>query len=181
MLFQLVLLLFLAAVIPGFSQTPFKGKSNWTIDPFENKEFIENKGQYFSSDILSQDSIYFSVKRATEIFFTSKGIVYKYTELKHKYTERQIERIERKGDIAKAEAAEKEYVKIPHLLNVEFVGANPNVQIIAKDQLSYFCSYTDRIAPFSNKTIKAHVFKRIIYKDVYPKIFQKIKAGSNTI
>ena len=54
--------------------------TKWTINPFENKAFIENKGQYIEEEKKLGEDIYFGVlKDGMEIYFCKNKVVYKHT------------------------------------------------------------------------------------------------------
>ena len=94
------------------------------------------------------------------ILFTSKGLIHlqrKLEGLSEKEREEK-ERKERKGKHAKEELEEQK--AIDKVITMEWLNANPDVEIIAEDQSTAYHTY----ASVKNK---AFTYKKIIYKELY--------------
>lgn len=160
-----------------FSQTTPAVNKTWVTNPFENKEFIENKGQFTKiSTLLDEPALYAINRDGVQIYFTAKGLSYRYDEYKRKADDHEA------GKSIEEELKEKEIELIHHNVQMEWQNSNPNVQVVALDPLSYYCTYSDPSDPSHKKTIIAPVFKKIIYKNLYPGIdveyfFPENKAG----
>ncbi|MBI4930067.1 MAG: gliding motility-associated C-terminal domain-containing protein [Bacteroidetes bacterium] len=118
---------------------------NWQTKPFEQKVFIENKGQFDGMNNLKNSHIkYAVVNEGVAIYFTNTGLTYRHDEY-----EKQNE-------------GEEEAAKlISHFVQMEWEGANPDAEIISEDAASCYFTYP---------TIKASAVKKIIYKNIYPNI-----------
>ncbi|MEI8202215.1 MAG: hypothetical protein WCH34_04335, partial [Bacteroidota bacterium] len=135
---------------------------NWHLNPFDFKLFIENKGQ-FDNEIKSGNNILFVAKIGNiDAYFHSKGITYRYQKLGDPKSNAEKEKEEKNRE---KEGKEKEETEINYL-NLIWEGANPNATITAEDAKSYY--YTYPIG--TDKTIKANVFREIIYHDLFPGI-----------
>src|ERR1035437_388062 len=86
---------------------------NWTVDPFENKEFIENKGQFNGEDNLSSDPILFAVNReGLKIYFTARGLTYRHDQL-------ELKQDEEKGNNKNEEELENKLESVIHSVDMQ--------------------------------------------------------------
>ena len=154
--------------------------NDWVSTAENPKAFIENKGQFHIKG--SEEQILYAYDNGhTMIYFTSKGIVYKYTQLAQKEEgdeeeerERERER-ERKG--FKTAEEWKKHEAEEHKVNykVDYVhflweNSNPNVQVLAEEPTADYHSYSF----YENGKVKnvnfINGFKRLVYRDIYPNI-----------
>jgi gliding motility-associated-like protein len=156
-LFSIFLLIFSTV---GFSQTTGNmGKSSlvkWQTDPFDHQVFILNKGQ-FDGAIPGDEKVLYGVQLGSVFaYFTSKGIIYSYTEFP-KESEQERGKDPDKDEMIKP---------VMHYLGSSWEGNNETVSIEASDELSYYYTYPKG----TNSTIKTNIFRKIIYKNIYPGI-----------
>jgi gliding motility-associated-like protein len=134
------------------------GQHPWKANPFEQKVFIENKGQFNESAEEAERVLFQAVSGGVKINFTKQGVVYHYNEI-----------ISRKEEKRKAGEDEESAKVIPHSLSLEWIGSNPEVEVVASDKVPFFYTY-----PFDPKKqtegIKASAYKKIIYRNIYPYI-----------
>ncbi len=141
----------------SFAQSPQAGiRTNWVArDLFEQKVFIENKGQFPNEVRYAWSGL------GLDIYFSNKGITWKHEE------HEKINRDER-------EKAERGDEKIPEArtqtVQMEWQGASPSVQIVAEDIQSQYFTYPSPDDNARVPGIKAAAYKKIIYKNVYPNI-----------
>ncbi|MBI3500228.1 MAG: gliding motility-associated C-terminal domain-containing protein [Bacteroidetes bacterium] len=131
------------------------GKQKWTSNAFDQKVFVENKGQFADDVLFSANS------GGVNIFFSKNGLKYEYTEVK-KLSEEEREKAERGENIS-----EKSKPTIHHL-GIEWLGANENTEVKSEEEVPFY--YTYGSAYPETKTITAHAFRKIIYKNLYPNI-----------
>ncbi|MBI3502885.1 MAG: gliding motility-associated C-terminal domain-containing protein [Bacteroidetes bacterium] len=136
----------------------FAKNNTWNANPCNQKVFIENKGQF---DSESKKILFASSQGGVGLFFKSNGLIYKYVELVP-MTEEEKEKIETPAKKNKYVEEESMIKQIPHYLSVEWLNANPNVQTISEEPVSFYYSY--------GKNTKASAYKKIIYKNLYPNI-----------
>src|SRR5271155_4838357 len=154
------LLLFFWIPILSFSQTVTNAKRadiniKWTTNPFDHKLFIENNGQ-FDNVITTKDKILFGAQLGEIcVFFTSNGIIYKYNEIH--LTAKTVDKDTDKDGPVK---------QVAHYLNVIWYGSNPGVSIIARNEQYQYYSFPNGM----KSTIRANVFKEILYKNLYKNI-----------
>ncbi len=131
-------------------------KADWNIN-LEQKVFIENKGQYDGQNNLASSSVKYVIDNNAQIFFTQKGLTYKFKQFGKKSKEE-----ERPGD------REEDKLKVDYtFVHMEWVGANPNVQIVADEKVKEYFTYG---VGNGSTTIFASAFKKIVYKNLYPNI-----------
>ena len=144
----------------------------WTCrQPFEQKVFIENKGQYEIKDVAVVSDILFGARQdGLQYYFTKDGIWVKHFNRVER-TEKEREEFEtllgekhngRKGEndpIVKYKFVESFY-------RMEFVGAGANTEVISSFEEPQWYNFN-----VDNKfTARAHGFKKITYKNLYPGI-----------
>jgi len=156
------LAIFLVAALPLFSQTSAvhsTGTANWSVDPFVNKVFIENKGQF---DPIDNGSVFYGVRNeGVEIYFTSSGLAY------HRNEPIKIDEEEIRESKDKHEEQEDKFKTIPYFVYMNWEGANPNPQIIAEEPVSRYFTYGDLRDHSGATGFKASAYKKITYKNVY--------------
>jgi gliding motility-associated-like protein len=145
----------------GNFKIPYNPKPLWvTKNPFERRVFVENKGQFDSENNIPENKIKYGVREGgTFVYFSTKGLLYRHDEYPV-ITEEQKEKLEDLKGKRLERMFEKLKVKTT-IVNVEWEGANPNTTIESEDKVfDYFCY----------GSIKANGFKKITYKNIYPKI-----------
>lgn len=131
----------------------------WQANPFEQKVFIENKGQFAEQAGVKQEVLFQAISGGVDIYFTKTGVVYSYDEV--------LPKAESRGDAEERE--EKEAEVKHHSLSVQWLGSNPAVEIYAEDKVSFY--YTYGFNPKEQKEgIIANAYKKIIYHNLYPNI-----------
>ncbi len=123
---------------------PIKKGLEWNVSPFDNKVFIENKGQFDISDISKDKVLYSATIGSVQLYFTSHSILYSYNEYSKDATEKPIART----------------------LVADWKNANNNVTISAEHGLSYAYHYPSG----KSNTIIAGIYRKIIYRNLYPGI-----------
>jgi gliding motility-associated-like protein len=145
----------------------------WTVKkPFEQKNFIENKGQFFIEDKLnSKEILYAASIDGVTYYFTKTGYVMQHLA-SQKNTEKEIEELKEKAGIKENAEGEEEkefkYKTISQLHQMQWQGTNANVQIVAEDIVSNYYTYSDLNDKQGKKTIKAQAYKKLTYKNLYP-------------
>ena len=146
---------------------------NWSFNPFEQKVFIENKGQFNLDNSEKRMKEIGKIKYANEnaevkLYFTTQGLIYRYAEIQH-LNEEGIKESLPNGSPGKYKTENhKMYNLIFQYVFMEWEGANPEAELIAADELTEYYTYPD----INSKSgiIKASAYKKIIYKNLYPKI-----------
>ncbi|HTB07069.1 MAG TPA: gliding motility-associated C-terminal domain-containing protein [Bacteroidia bacterium] len=136
----------------GTHGTTVKPKAAWKKNPFDYKVFILNQGQCDAA--VKNDAVLYSVKMGnTNAYFTNKGVQFQYLETA------PIE----KGHDPDQDGPPK---RTMHYGNVEWVNCNTFAMVDPIDKQSYYQTYDAG----NNKTIKTDVFKKIVYRNLYPGI-----------
>ncbi|HSY76959.1 MAG TPA: hypothetical protein VK890_08895, partial [Bacteroidia bacterium] len=153
-------------------------EKKWKANPFENKVFIENRGQ-FNSDLKADKKVlFYAVVGKDKMYFTPEGVVYRHDDFVPKGDGEEEK--DKESDVVTAKAKDKDKMVVvqPHYLAATWQNASPTVTIDAgEEQMNY---YTYRAG--KNGTIKANAFKKITYRNIYPGIdleytFPKDKDG----
>jgi gliding motility-associated-like protein len=160
---------FLFAVTANANSNP-SAKGSWSVsNPFEQKVFIENKGQYDLKSEKPADIKYGVNNLGTEIYFTPKGLFYRIEEQEMiLHEEHEYEKDKRKP--GKEEGEEREIKTKLNILNMEWVGANPNVQIFAEGEAADYYNFCDPKNPKGQGINNVKAFNKITYKNLYPNI-----------
>ncbi len=150
------------------------GSKSWTQNPFEQKVFIENKGQFVCQQVPLDENtkkaaaiLYGASSGGINIFFTAGGLTYQHDEtvpVSHE-EEKTLLKAFPKSHKREIKEGKKIMKKAPHYLSIKWEGANPNAEVIAEDPVSFYYTYSG-----ATSNHKANAFKKIIYKNLYPNI-----------
>lgn len=165
---------FMLAVFSVFAQT---NNSGWSHTYQQQKVFIENKGQFDGLNQQPNSKVLFGTDRMDKlILFTKSGITYRFEEVikpgEEESAEREKEmREERRSGKMNAQREEEEH---EHKLSfnrdwvhMDWVNANPNVQVVATDAVENYFNYG---MGGSKSLEKVKGFKKVTYKNLYPNI-----------
>ncbi len=137
-------------------------KKSWLESPFEQKVFVENNGQ-LDKDIRFSASTY-----GVDIYFSPKGVSYQHT--KKAWPKEEDREVLEKMNNGKIEEQDREhYGYVTESMEMEWLGANSNVNIIPEQKVSFYYTYPQGIKKLG-KTIVASAYSKITYKDLYPGI-----------
>lgn len=140
-------------------------QNNWKINPFENKYFTENKGQW-KNKLINGNSVLFAYDGQNQDYYFTKNAV-QIELIKKKWTEKDKKSGKKKWE--KEEEFElKEYREI---IYGEWLNINPDVEVIPLDKNSFYSSYSFYD---ENKNIQninfIPTYNKILYKNIYPNI-----------
>jgi len=145
-------------------------QKSWTNkDLFQQKNFIENKGQFDNKKLPNNESVRFTANiDGVEFCFTNQG----YTIIKReqvKRTEKEVETFQLSiGLAAEKEESEFKYKIVEKFHELKFVDANNDVMLIAENRVSNYYSYSDTKSEGKKGTIIANAYTRLTYKNIYP-------------
>ncbi|MCD6011229.1 MAG: surface protein [Flavipsychrobacter sp.] len=140
------------------------------LAPGSNLSFIENKGQITDQFGNARNDIQFKLAAANglNIFIGNGAIHYQFGNCDNP-EKSQIPNSSIILSLSKGQTPDNTpSAYTMYRMDVELVGANKNAKVITEQGQEYFERYFT--AAFGEKGATAHAFKRIIYKDVYPKI-----------
>ncbi len=160
--FQLFFIAWLCGSIP-YSSAQINYKVNWTKDPFDRKLFVENLGQ-FDNDINTNERVFYqAVLGNAKAYFTSRGVIYRYEKYRKEKSKVIKDQIRKKEE----EEEEREHAR-PQIdyLSAMWQGGNSTSIVEGMDQQSYYYTYPE----VSGKNRQANIFKKIVYRDIYPGI-----------
>ena len=142
-------------------------KEDWTKSPFEQKVFVENKGQFDKKDKLETNDIKYGVRYlGAQLYFTPSGLTYRYDQYHGMEDEEREEAIKK----FQANGTKTPENITTYLTHMTWEGANPNVQIIPENKISYYFTYPDLNDATGSHCLKAGAYSKLLYKDLYPGI-----------
>src|ERR1051326_3334774 len=157
---QIAIAAFFISSTFSFGENPAKG---WSTNPFDEHEFIENKGQFTYKYNQSNEPILYAINQGeVHIYFTAKGVTWRDDKVTMKEEEGK------KGIFKKRIAEEEEIDVTTRFVHMQWENANPNVTVVGDEPESYYRTYGDVSDP--QNTFIVNVFKKIIYKNLYPNI-----------
>ena len=139
---------------------PFK-----TSDLFDHHVFIENKGQFNGKVPGNTPVLYYAKAGQMKVYFTASGICYSYEEVKL-LDEAERDKLEEKSGKKGESEKQRASSSVMHYMQGLWVGANPTPTVLTEGSTSYYFTYPEG----ANKTIIAHGYTKITYKDLYPNI-----------
>jgi len=169
------------SILPFFSL--YSQTLSWKKSPLENKNFVENIGQYeIVTSSFFNNEVKFSFDAENEdYFFTPSGVLLKFQDIEkgEKTTEeKQLRSLRKiKGFLSHEEfikfELEGQKIKIHRdQIECQWIDANPNVEIIGEEKNEFYQNYSVRNN--SSELAKSYSyissFKRIVYKNLYPQI-----------
>ena len=140
---------------------------NWTVrKPFEQKNFVENKGQFeVKGKLKSNEILYEAHIDGVRYYFTKKGYLVEHlvrTKIKADGTEANEEKVKGRD--------EEKYMNVGEFHELFWEGSSSAVVIETEGIVGnyYTASDTKNIVP--NSTFKSAAYKKLIYKNMYPHI-----------
>ncbi len=127
---------------------------------FEQKNFIENKGQFDDVKLPNKEAVLFVAKTDGVIrYFTHSG-----------YTIERIENLKPEKEKGKEEREDEleKYKRTDKFQEVRFDNANATAAVVSENKVSNYYSYADTKVQYHRGTIIANAFTRITYKNIYP-------------
>ena len=178
------ILFFTATLALLFSSTAFSAEGSgpsWSTKYEHPKCFIENKGQFHLPNSSGEKVEYAYDNSSTRIYFTKKGLTYSFLKVwqkeeeegeKEKDTKKEhFQSVRTLEEWKKKEAEEHKAEFIADFVDVEWVGSNPNVEIVAEKKIPSYFSYTFKDS--EGKDVNENFlsgYEKIIYKNLYPNI-----------
>lgn len=147
----------------GVTQTP-----TWVKNlPFEEKSFIENKGQLTGK---FSDALYSSKINGVTVYFFKDRWEYVYTDVQFGEEAWEREHGEEHDEEETEEEREKEFENkfIEHSLTLEWKGALPATELVVEDKKSFYSTYAPNRYDYNPVTIVANEFGKLTYKNIYP-------------
>ena len=169
----LLAVLFLISIFFCSGQKP-AGKLTWNINPYENKVFIENKGQFDKKNGIDDSNISYAVTNmGTQYYFTPAGWTYRHDEVRET-TGEEISSTARANAAAREEGEEEKEHRLggkteTSYIHMNWVGSNPDARIVASDAVTEYFNYVN-LDHKPGTTTRANAWKKITYQNLYPGI-----------
>lgn len=175
-----VSILFLLGISPVQAQFFANADGRGWGNTLQNSSlFIENQGQFKVPAIAGFDAkVHYAYDAgATRILFTSKGVIYYFSEkhLKHERDAKEMERERHEKftsieDHLEREREENAVVYKRDLVSALWEGANENAEIISQDKAPEYFSYSIYEGGQAKNINFIYGYKKITYKNIYPHI-----------
>lgn len=148
----------------------FAGKKNWTIDPFEQKLFIENKGQ-FNNDLNKKEVVFYASVSGMDVYFTPQGVHYTHNNLlPDKKLTKKLHRGSSVVQFIDEEDVERHTQLKKSQFEMTWIGSNPHVNIIGIETASTYFTYSSPNKSNEQNSLIAKAYKKIKYLNLYPNI-----------
>ncbi|MEZ4938614.1 MAG: gliding motility-associated C-terminal domain-containing protein [Crocinitomicaceae bacterium] len=132
--------------------------------------FIPNLGQFDKRDWQADKIEYGYDHNPFYIFFTKKGVTYRFDKIVRNSKSGEEHEGENHEEELKDPDAPKR-TNISELIHANWIGANPDVEIIAESKTDYYFSYAVRKNRWEAENIASVPgYKKIIYKNLYDHI-----------
>jgi gliding motility-associated-like protein len=147
-------LLFIAILFIGNSIAQV---NNFTTDFLKDQSFIENKGQYDNRNWDRQSPILYAYSQNPfYVFFSKSGVTYR------------IDKTVKDSEWKRGDDPHKKRSIQSELIDVKWIGANENVEVIAEAQVPHYCSFAQKNEDESMGNVNnVKGFQKIIYKNIY--------------
>lgn len=151
------LLLFLWIAVISFSTFAQNVNSTLKYSWEQTLSFIENKGQFDGRTGLSEKIMFATDYNGLQVFFTKKGLTYRYDRFI-----RNPERTNENRQVSKR-------ICLSELAHVSFVGANTNVELLASNKTQHYFSYAYYDSKTGDVLNENHIrgYASLTYKNLY--------------
>jgi len=169
--------LILTVSIPLLAGNP---QTRWEVKaPFEQKLFVENKGQFTLPDSLHSGPVLFGASlNGLDYYFSIKGIWVKNTVTEEIKPDKDDNKDANKGSLPEEEMESMETVTREQFHQITFPGSSENAalvpELLNKEEFTYGAG--------KNRSIRARAFERLVYRNLFAGIdmefeFPKDKPG----
>ena len=179
-----LLFLFLSAVSGLHKEVRAQNSaSKWTANAFEQKVFIENKGQFAGQKNIQDPGFsYFVEDAGAQLYFTTNGLTYVLSRSEYTGNNKDLMEDEEDEKYSPQEEKERENrIKAKRskkirtttsTIRLTWLNANPDAQLAAGDLSPEYYTYHDsRIADMRHPgTLVASAYKKLVYRNLYPNI-----------
>jgi gliding motility-associated-like protein len=150
-LFSLFIILLISTF--SFGQADKFNSENFAKD----QSFIENKGQYDNRNWDKQSPVLYAYSQNPfYVFFSKNGVTYR------------IDKTFKDSEWKRGDDPHKKRSIQSELIDVKWIDANDNVEVIAEDQVQHFYSYAQKNQDESVSNLNnVKGFKKITYKNIY--------------
>ncbi|HIP35720.1 MAG TPA: hypothetical protein EYG85_02585, partial [Crocinitomix sp.] len=124
------------------------------------KSFIQNVGQFDGRNWQNNEIIYGYSNNPFYVFFAKDGLTYRF------------DKIIKNPNRIKGDSTTSKRINISELINVTWLNANENIDVIAEKELPNYYSYAIRTGKGNEVVNKNNVkgYEKIIYKNLYDNI-----------
>ena len=131
------------------------------FDLQKERSFVLNKGQFDGRNWKKEEIIYAMDENPFYVFFTKKGITYRFDKI-----------IKNPLYTKENHTAHPKRINISELVHAEWVGSNPDVEVIAENKVNFHYSYAMRVGNTKECENENYIpgFTKLTYKNLYDNI-----------
>jgi hypothetical protein len=134
----------------------------WTVkNPFEQKVFIENKGQYEIENKVASKDILFGARLGGLTYYFTNNTIWIKRNVAVKRTDEEIAQL--KQQTGKTDEKKLAYKMVQEFHQINFIGANSSTEITSEQAVSWYCNFSAS----NNTPVKAHAYKKLTYHNLY--------------
>lgn len=142
---------------------------SWTATPGYPHAFIENKGQFDGRNKIPASKILYAIDHGPfQVYFTKSGLTYRIDQKVRRQNKPEREEEEELREIKEKSEKKLRFKMLSELIHLEWVGSNPDVQIVSdglkSDYFNYSMGSNDEHYDFAKS------YDRIVYNELYPGI-----------
>jgi len=145
----------------------FSQKSNWNNKFLKEKPFIENKGQFDRRDWHTNSNIKYAIDNNNfYVFFTDKGLTYRFDKFFKNKSENEKEEKELKKRL------ESEWKNKSELISATWVNSNKDVDITPTEKIKSYYSYSikSKISKHDIEVNNIPGYNKIFYNNLYDNV-----------
>jgi len=166
------LFLILAAQVSSIGQTVQRElernkAEQWADTSGSSIHFTENKGQIEQTDGKPAPYVGYLLERGNTCIYLLKsgGIAYQFNRMHYPDGYRELlAQTHEPGMLKRLDTLQKQVRLETYRMDMQLLGANPEVQIVADGKSSDYTHY------YTHDALFVHHYKRLTYKDIYPGI-----------
>jgi gliding motility-associated-like protein len=131
--------------------------NNFTTNFLKDQSFIENKGQYDNRNWDRQSPVLYAYSQNPfYVFFSKSGVTYR------------IDKTIKDSEWKRGDDPHKKRSIQSELVDIKWIGANDNVEVIAEAQVPHYYSFAQKNEDESMGNLNnVKGFQKIIYKNIY--------------
>jgi trimeric autotransporter adhesin len=149
------------------AQAQGPGSFKWqSKQPFEQRTFVRNVGQYSAEEAELGERIYFACRtQSYEVFFTAHGFTHKFLVKKYKESEEEGRVEENDSPAAEMEREKRALATEPHYLRSTWEGGSEAAVFGAEGQSGFRHSF---VLPGTQKSVHAPGYEKVVLRELYP-------------
>jgi gliding motility-associated-like protein len=146
-----------------------QNQGGWQRAPFHQEVFIENKGQFDGMDGEDESEILYAIDNGFKVYFTKQGLTWRFEipDTANAGNEFGDEELDSQREY-EMEEAYRQMKSSPVLIRMNWVGANPDAEIVVDDLVPEYFIFTDSRDLKTYSPLRG--YRKLTYRNIYPGI-----------